>query len=61
MKNNGIAIPESEEDFYNVCERLKSLGISPVLLCADNWIPQIWMNYGFPLSFGSDKNCKKNN
>lgn len=55
----GIAIPESEEDFYNVCERLKSLGISPVLLCADNWIPQIWMNYGFPLSFGSDKNCKK--
>ena len=23
----GIAIPESEEDFYNVCERLKSLGI----------------------------------
>ena len=28
-------------------------------MCADNWIPQIWMNYGFPLSFGSDKNCKK--
>lgn len=54
-----IRIPENEKEFYDVCERLKSLGIFPVLLCNDNWIPQIWMNYGFPLAFGSDKNCIK--
>ena len=41
---NGITeLPKTLDEFYAVCDKLKSSGIVPVAIPSDTWVPQIWM------------------
>ena len=54
-----IEVPTTEEEFEQVCEELAGYGITPVLMCSDRKIPQMWMDYTIPLAMGGNEACEK--
>jgi raffinose/stachyose/melibiose transport system substrate-binding protein len=47
-------VPKTPAEFNTVCEKLKAVGIPPVLFPQDSWVPQIFMTAGFAKAEGSD-------
>ena len=58
FEENNLEIPANEAEFDAVCEALLEKGITPLLLPADNWVPQIWMSTGQGLAAGSVDSAK---
>ncbi len=52
-----LQVPTTQQEFVKICELLKANDIFPVLMCKDTWVPQMWMNYGYPLSIGNNDDC----
>lgn len=57
--DNNLSVPTNEKEFDQVCDTLKAKNIYPLLLPADNWVPQIWMSTGEGLAAGSVKRCEE--
>ncbi len=53
----GLEVPDCEEAYMEVCQKLQENGITPVLMCSDIAIPRMWMEYGIPLAYGSGTAC----
>lgn len=52
---NGLSIPTTKEEFDQLCETLKSKGVTPILVASDTWVPQIWMTAGYARAMGSEE------
>ena len=55
---NGLDIPTTVEEFDAVCEALIAKGVTPIMLPADSWVPQIWMSSGFSRALGTVEDCE---
>lgn len=51
----GLEIPTNEEEFYAVCDALVEVGVTPILMSSDTWVPQMWINYEFPKALGGEE------
>ena len=45
--------PTTKEEFNEACEKIKAIGVDPILLPSDSWVPQIWMTAGYAQAMGS--------
>ncbi|MRY42808.1 ABC transporter substrate-binding protein, partial [Parabacteroides distasonis] len=54
-----IKIPRTSKQFEDVCKYLITQGITPILMCKENWVPQMWMNYGYSQALGSGEKCEE--
>ena len=45
--------PTTKEEFNEACEKIKAIGVDPILLPSDSWVPQIWMTAGFAQAMGT--------
>ena len=55
FEENNLSIPETTEEFDALCQQIKEMGVSPILLASDAWVPQIWMTNGYARALGSDE------
>ncbi len=52
FEENSIKVPTTTDELYAAADALKEAGVTPFILAADNWIPQIWMTSGFMRAIG---------
>lgn len=51
---NKLSIPATTEEFEALCETIKEMDVTPVLLAGDSWVPQIWMTSGYARAMETD-------
>ena len=56
---NKLEIPKTPEEFTQLCEDIKKLDVTPILMASDTWVPQMWMTAGFARAMGSDEASKE--
>ncbi len=55
---NGITeLPKTLDEFYAICDTLKTNGVTPIAMPSDTWVPQIWMTSGFSRALGTEEAC----
>ena len=47
-------VPETWEDFLNVCQKIKDSGTTPIFVPKDSWVPQILMTDNFAKALGAE-------
>lgn len=52
---NQLEIPETADEFDALCETIKGLGVTPILIPSETWCPQIWTTAGFARAMGSEE------
>lgn len=59
FKKAGITdVPQTWEDFLNVCEKIKASGTTPIFIPKDSWVPQVLMTDNFAKVLGADGSQK---
>lgn len=48
-------VPETWDEFLNVCKVLKDSGVTPIYVPKDSWVPQILMTDNFAKALGEEK------
>lgn len=51
----GVSVPNTWDEFLNVCQTIKDKGITPIYMPKDTWVPQILMTDNFAKALGNDK------
>ena len=51
-------LPQTLEEFYAFCDKLKADGITPIAIPSDTWVPQIWMTSGMSRALGTEEACE---
>lgn len=55
FEDNNLSIPQTPEEFENLCITIKGMGVTPILMASERWVPQIWATAGFARAMGSDE------
>ena len=59
FEKEGITeLPQTLEEFYALCDKLKADGITPIAIPSDTWVPQIWMTSGMSRALGTEEACE---
>lgn len=51
----GVTVPNTWEEFLDVCQKIKDSGVTPIFMPKDTWVPQVLMTDNFAKTLGDDK------